>query len=67
MYLLNVLAELSPDLRELGRISAFRYFDLQPLIDDGTFPLGASLLYLAVALLGWGLALVAFRRRDLAA
>ncbi len=67
MYLLNVLAELSPDLRELGRFSAFRYFDLQPLIDSGDYPLGASLVYLAVAIVGWTLALVLFRRRDLAA
>ncbi len=67
MYLLNVLAELSPDLRELGRFSAFRYFDLQPLIDTGSYPWAASLLYLAVALIGWGFALLLFHRRDLAA
>jgi ABC-2 type transport system permease protein len=65
MYLLNVLAALSPDLRELGRLSVFQSFDLRPLIDDGTYPLGASALYLAAALLGWTLALVVFRRRDL--
>lgn len=67
MYLLNVIAELSPDLADLGRLSAFRYSDLKPLIDTGAYPVGASLLYLAVAIGGWLLALVAFRRRDLAA
>ena len=67
MYLLNVLALLSADIAELGRLSAFRYFDLKPLIDAGSYPLADSLLYLAVALAGWLLALWAFRRRDLAA
>ena len=67
MYLLNVLAAMSPDMAGLGRLSAFRYFDLKDLIDAGTYPIGDSLLYLAVAIAGWLLALVAFRRRDLAA
>ena len=67
MYLLNVLAQLSPDLAGIGRLSAFHYFDLKALIDDGRLPARRSLLYLAVALGGWLLALVAFRRRDLAA
>ena len=67
MYLLNVLAQLSPDMEGLGRLSAFRYFNLKDLIDTGAYPTGDSLLYLAVAIAGWILALVAFRRRDLAA
>jgi ABC-2 type transport system permease protein len=67
MYLLNVIAQLSPDLRELARLSAFHYFDLKPVIDTGTYPVGGSLLYLAVALGGWIIALALFRRRDLAA
>ena len=67
MYLLNVLAVLSPDVADIGRLSAFRYFNLKDLIDVGTYPLGDSLLYLAVAAGGWLLALWSFRRRDLAA
>jgi hypothetical protein len=67
MYLLNILAQLSPDMADIGRLSAFRYFDLKALIDTGTYPVGDSLLYLAVAVGGWLLALWAFRRRDLAA
>lgn len=67
MYLLNVIAQLSPDVRELARLSIFHYFDLKPLIDSGTYPTGDSLLFLAVAAAGWLLALVLFRRRDLAA
>lgn len=66
MYLLNILAALSPDMVEIGRLSAFRYFNLRDLIDSGTYPLGDSLLYAAVAVGGWLIALVAFRRRDLA-
>jgi ABC-2 type transport system permease protein len=67
MYLLNILAALSPDMSGVGRLSAFRYFSLKALIDTGTYPVGDSLLYLAVAAGGWLLALWAFRRRDLAA
>ena len=67
MYLLNILALLSPDLAVIGRLSAFRYFDLKALIDTGSYPLGDSLLYLGAALGGWILALSVFRRRDLAA
>jgi ABC-2 type transport system permease protein len=67
MYLLNVLAQMSPDIADVRRLSAFHYFDLKALIDTGAYPLGDSLLYLAVAVGGWLLALVAFRRRDLAA
>lgn len=67
MYLMNILATISPDMEGLARFSAFRYFDLKGLIDSGTYPIGDSLLYLAIAAAGWLLALVAFRRRDLVA
>ena len=67
MYLANVVAQLSTDLRELARISAFHYFDLKPLIDRGVYPLGETLLYAAVAAAGWIGAIALFRRRDLAA
>jgi ABC-2 type transport system permease protein len=65
MYLLNVLVQLSPSLAEIGRLSAFHYFDLRDLIDTGSYPIGGSLLYLAVAIGAWLVALWAFRRRDL--
>ena len=67
MYLLNVIAQLSPDVESLETISAFHYFDLKALIDAGTYPVGDSLLFAAFAIGGWALALVLFRRRDLAA
>jgi hypothetical protein len=67
MYLANVIAQLSPELAWLANLSAFHYFDLKPVIDSGTYPVGDSALYLAFAVGGWVLALVAFRRRDLAA
>jgi hypothetical protein len=67
MYLLNILALLSPDIAEIGRLSAFRYIDLKALIDTGAYPVGDSSLYLAVALVGWVLAAWVFRQRDLAA
>jgi hypothetical protein len=67
MYLANVIAQLSPDLEWVARLSAFHYFDLKPVIDSGTYPLADTALYLAFAIGGWSLALVLFRRRDLAA
>jgi hypothetical protein len=67
MYLLNVVAQLSPDLSALANLSAFHYFDLKPLIDTGAYPVGDTSIYLVVAVGGWLVALVAFRRRDLAA
>jgi len=67
MYLANVIAQLSPDLTWLANLSAFHYFDLKPVIDSGTYPAGDSALFMAFAIGGWILALLAFRRRDLAA
>lgn len=67
MYLLNVVAQLSPDIKDVARLSVFHYFDLKPIIDEGAYPVGASSLFLVAALGGWLLALVLFRRRDLAA
>jgi beta-exotoxin I transport system permease protein len=67
MYLLNVVAQLSKDVEWVARLSAFHYFDVKPLIDTGAYPLADSALFLVVAVSGWLLAAIAFRRRDLAA
>jgi|RhiMethySRZTD1v2_1073278.scaffolds.fasta_scaffold165133_2 beta-exotoxin I transport system permease protein len=67
MYLFNVVAALAPDVDWIATVSAFHYFDLRRLLGDGTYPLTDSLLLGAVAIAGWAAALVAFRRRDLAA
>jgi ABC-2 type transport system permease protein len=66
MYLLNVIAQLSTGIDWVARLSAFHYFDVRALIDSGTYPTGDSALFLVVAVAGWLLAVVAFRRRDLA-
>lgn len=66
MYLMNVIAQLSPDLRGLANLSAFHYFDVRQLIDSGAYPVPDSAIYVVVAVIGWSLALVVFRRRDLA-
>jgi ABC-2 type transport system permease protein len=67
MYLLNVIGVLAPDLEPATVISIFNHFDLKPLIRDGTYPIGDTVLLSAIAIAGWALALVAFRRRDLSA
>ena len=67
MYLVNVAGALSPDLEGLTVISLFRYFNVRELISEGTYPVVDSAIYWAIGLIGWGFALAAFRRRDLAA
>jgi ABC-2 type transport system permease protein len=67
MYLLNVIAQLAPDLADLARLSAFHYFDLSEVIATGAYPVVDTAIFLATAVLGWALGLWAFRRRDLAA
>lgn len=67
MYLLEVVSKIRTDLGGLARLSMFDHFQLRPIIDEGTFPPGDLALFLAVAAIAWGAALLAFRRRDLAA
>jgi hypothetical protein len=43
------------------------HFDSTALIDEGTVPWGDLVLFVVMAAVGWVGALVAFRRRDLAA
>jgi ABC-2 type transport system permease protein len=67
MYLLNVIAAIAPDYDAVASLSYFKYFNLKPLLGSGTYPLAESLLFAAIGLATWGLALALFRRRDLAA
>jgi ABC-2 type transport system permease protein len=67
MYLLEVVSKMRTELGGLARLSIFDHFQLRPLIDDGTFPVADLALFLAVAAVAWGIALLAFRRRDLVA
>jgi ABC-2 type transport system permease protein len=67
MYLLNVIGLLAPEVEGVTVLSAFRYYDLKLLINEGTYPIVDSLIFVAVGVAGWALALYAFRRRDLAA
>lgn len=67
MYLTQVVAQIQPNLDWLGNLSAFTYFKPTPIVDEGAFPVSDFAVFAVVTVLGWGLALVAFRRRDLAA
>jgi ABC-2 type transport system permease protein len=67
MYLLNVVAALAPEWDGLAAVSAFHYFDLKTLLRTGEYPLGDSLLLGGIGSAAWAVALVVFRRRDLAA
>ncbi len=67
MYLLEVVGKIQPDLEVVAALSAFHYFPTTAIIDRGAVPTGEVALFGAVALAGWGLALWAFRRRDLVA
>lgn len=67
MYLLNVIGALAPEFESATYLSAFRYFNLKELISAGTYPVVDSVVLFAAGLVGWALALIEFRRRDLAA
>jgi hypothetical protein len=67
MYLVNVVAQLQPDLGGLATFSALHYFQPTKLIDEGVVPWAEMLVFTAVAVGGWLLAVVTFRARDLAA
>jgi beta-exotoxin I transport system permease protein len=67
MYLANVIGQLDTGLAWVADLSAFHYFDLKGVIDDGTIPIDGVILYAVAAILGWLIALFAFRRRDLVA
>ncbi|MGZ6271325.1 MAG: ABC transporter permease subunit [Candidatus Limnocylindrales bacterium] len=67
MYLLDVIAKMQPNLDFLGWLSAMHYFRTTPIIDHGLVPVGELGLFAIIGALGWALAVVAFRRRDLAA
>ena len=67
MYLIYVVAQVSPDWAWLGPLSAWNHFQTTELIDDGIVSVGDLALFAGVALAGWAAALAVFRRRDLAA
>jgi ABC-2 type transport system permease protein len=67
MYLVFVVAQISTDWAWLLPVSAWDHFHTTELIDGGTLPAGDMAMFAVVALAGWLGALVAFRRRDLAA
>ena len=67
MYVIFVVAQVSPDWAWLGPVSAWNHFPTTAVIDDGTIPIGDLALFTGIAVGGWAAALWAFRRRDLAA
>ncbi len=67
MYLLNVVAQIQPDLGWLADLSAFKYLSTTDTIDTGALSAAALLAFGGTALGAWILAVVAFRRRDLVA
>lgn len=67
MYLLNIVGALAPEFEGATAVSLFRYFDLKLLINEGSYPIVDSLIFVMVGVVGWALALYMFRRRDLAA
>ncbi len=66
MYLLDAASKVW-DVGAFADLSIFHHFQTIDIIDKGTFPIADFVLFLVVAALAWGLSLLAFRRRDLAA
>lgn len=67
MYLLNVIAQIQPDLAWLADLGAFKYLTTTELIDDGIVPWASIWVFGVTALAGWAASLVVFARRDLLA
>jgi ABC-2 type transport system permease protein len=65
MYLLNVIAQVEPDLAWLGDLTAFRYAAVSALIDRGAADWVGIGVFIVVAVAGWTASLLLFRRRDL--
>lgn len=67
MYLVTIVSGLEPSLENLKYLSAFHYYHPAAVIDGGQAPLGEILLFGAVAVIGWSLAVWRFRSSDLVA
>ena len=67
MYTVFVVTQIAEDWAWLAPLSAWHHFGTTALIDDGVLNVGGLLLFAVFAIGGWGAALWAFRRRDLAA
>jgi ABC-2 type transport system permease protein len=65
MYLLNVIARIDDRVEWLRNVSAFNYFSTGDIIDNAVLPTEEIVLFAAVAVIGWVLALMRCRRRDL--
>ena len=67
MYAVFVVTQVSKDWAWLAPLTAWSHFPTTAIIDDGVLPIGDFALFTAIAIAGWVGAVVAFRRRDLAA
>lgn len=67
MYLVNVVAQIQPDLAWLADFGAFRYLLTTDLIDEGVIPWSSVAVFGIVAVVAWVGSLAVFARRDLLA
>lgn len=67
MYVIFVVAQVSPDWAWLGPVSAWNHFPTTAVIDDGMIPIGDLALFAGIALGGWLGGIWVFQGRDLAA
>lgn len=67
MYAIFVVTGVSQDWAWMGPVSAWAHFPTTKVIDEGYIPLGDTALFAVIAIGSWAAAIVAFRRRDLAA
>jgi hypothetical protein len=67
MYLMNVVAQVQPDLAWLADFGAFKYLAVTELVDEAIVPWASIAVFTVVAVVGWVASIAVFRRRDLLA
>jgi hypothetical protein len=67
MYLLDAISRIEAGLDWIGTFSAFRYLRSTAAIGDGRLPTAEIALFGIIAICAWGVAVWAFRGRDLVA
>jgi ABC-2 type transport system permease protein len=65
LYLLDMVAKISDQISAIGWISPFKWIDIEVLRPGYSFEWERALAFLVLALLGFGLGTIVYRRKDI--